>query len=110
MFAVKKKEKLCFYMPSGELFLLWSTLSSKCVTEWRSGGSNNFIPSSLSRLFQALDYETKSSYIFTVKVKENMHFSADNAKWAITSAEVLIWHVVFNPSPNNDTALFFFLN
>ncbi|TDH01563.1 hypothetical protein EPR50_G00181480 [Perca flavescens] len=41
-------------------------------------------------LKQALDYETKNSYTFTVQVKENLRFTADNEKTAVTTAEVNI--------------------
>ncbi|XP_017287281.1 cadherin-5 [Kryptolebias marmoratus] len=41
-------------------------------------------------LKKALDYETKNSYKFTVGVNENMRFTADNSKSAVTRAEVNI--------------------
>lgn len=43
-------------------------------------------------LKQALDYETKSSYIFNVQVREDLHlsFPADNKNSAVTSAQVNI--------------------
>ncbi|XP_045926611.1 cadherin-5 [Micropterus dolomieu] len=42
-------------------------------------------------LKQALDYETKHSYTFTVQVGEkDLHFPADNAKSAVTTARVNI--------------------
>ncbi|XP_053189581.1 cadherin-5 [Scomber japonicus] len=41
-------------------------------------------------LKQALDYETKDSYTFTVKVEENMRYTADNAATAIKTAQVNI--------------------
>ncbi|XP_044227926.1 cadherin-5 [Thunnus albacares] len=41
-------------------------------------------------LKQALDYETRDSYTFTVKVRENLQFPADNAASAVTTAQVII--------------------
>ncbi|XP_067466795.1 cadherin-5 [Thunnus thynnus] len=41
-------------------------------------------------LKQALDYETTDSYTFTVKVRENLRFPADNAASAVTTAQVII--------------------
>ncbi|XP_040905098.1 cadherin-5 [Toxotes jaculatrix] len=41
-------------------------------------------------LKQALDYETKRDYTFTVQVRENLHFPADNMNSAITTAQVYI--------------------
>ncbi|KAL3050625.1 hypothetical protein OYC64_012613 [Pagothenia borchgrevinki] len=41
-------------------------------------------------LKQALDYETKSIYTFTVQVRENLRFPADNKNSAVTTAQVNI--------------------
>ncbi|KAG7512107.1 hypothetical protein JOB18_020379 [Solea senegalensis] len=41
-------------------------------------------------LKQALDYETKNSYTFTVQVRENLLFPADNPNSAVTKAQVNI--------------------
>ncbi|XP_030297998.1 cadherin-5 [Sparus aurata] len=41
-------------------------------------------------LKKALDYETKSTYTFSVQVREDMHLKADNFNSAVTSAQIVI--------------------
>lgn len=44
---------------------------------------------------QALDYETKSTYTFSVQVREDTHLKADNFNSAVTSAQVNIWQDIW---------------
>ncbi|MEQ2298742.1 hypothetical protein AMECASPLE_008505, partial [Ameca splendens] len=51
-------------------------------------------------LKQALDYETRNSYTFTVKLDEDLHFSpADNFNVANTTAQVTIWVIDVDEPP-----------
>lgn len=48
---------------------------------------------------QALDYETTNNYTFTVRVREDLRFPADNENRAVTTAQVyIIPDLVFMPS------------